>query len=102
MSENFADRLLAAIEKKGSPVCVGLDPVFDRLPSALQKTVADEVEETESNKYLKLEDALKERVIGQGEAIGAIAHAVRRSRAGINGSGARNIISRLTSLILME
>ena len=41
------------------------------------------VEETESDKYLKLEENLKERVVGQSEAISAIAHAVRRSRAGI-------------------
>ncbi|MBU0571055.1 MAG: ATP-dependent Clp protease ATP-binding subunit [Candidatus Omnitrophica bacterium] len=41
------------------------------------------VEEKESEKYLKLEKNLKERVIGQDEAISAIAHAVRRSRAGI-------------------
>lgn len=41
------------------------------------------VEEAESEKYLKLEDALKSRVVGQDEAISAIAHAVRRSRAGV-------------------
>ena len=32
MPVHFADRLLAAIDQKGSPVCVGLDPRFDRLP----------------------------------------------------------------------
>ncbi|MFH1878475.1 MAG: ATP-dependent Clp protease ATP-binding subunit [Candidatus Omnitrophota bacterium] len=41
------------------------------------------VEEKESEKYLKLEESLKKRVVGQEEAISAIAHAVRRSRAGI-------------------
>jgi len=41
------------------------------------------VEEKESEKYLKLEEKLNDRVIGQDEAISAIAHAVRRSRAGI-------------------
>jgi ATP-dependent Clp protease ATP-binding subunit ClpC len=41
------------------------------------------VEEGESEKYLKLEESLKARVIGQEEAISAIAHAVRRSRAGV-------------------
>ena len=41
------------------------------------------VEEKESEKYLKLEDKLKDMVVGQDEAITAIAHAVRRSRAGI-------------------
>ncbi len=40
--------------------------------------------ETESSRLIKLEDELKKRVIGQDEAIGKIANAVRRSRAGIN------------------
>lgn len=37
MPENFADRLLAAIAAKGSPVCVGLDPVFESLPAAVRR-----------------------------------------------------------------
>lgn len=32
---NFADRLLAAIETKGTPLVVGLDPVYERLPAAI-------------------------------------------------------------------
>ena len=31
-----ADRLAAAINRSGSPVCVGLDPVFDKLPDAVR------------------------------------------------------------------
>ncbi len=41
------------------------------------------LEETESEKLMKIEEELKRRVIGQDEAISAIARAVRRSRAGI-------------------
>ena len=41
------------------------------------------LEEKEGEKLMKIEDELHERVIGQNEAIDAIAHAVRRSRAGI-------------------
>jgi orotidine-5'-phosphate decarboxylase len=33
---HFSDRLAEAIDRAGSPVCVGLDPVADRLPAALQ------------------------------------------------------------------
>ncbi|HEY3242059.1 MAG TPA: orotidine-5'-phosphate decarboxylase [Phycisphaerae bacterium] len=33
MSENFADRLLAAIRRKGTPTCVGIDPEYQRLPA---------------------------------------------------------------------
>jgi orotidine-5'-phosphate decarboxylase len=31
----FSDRLLDAIRRKGSPICVGIDPMFDSLPEAL-------------------------------------------------------------------
>ncbi len=41
------------------------------------------LEEKESEKLLKIEESLHKRVIGQDEAISVIAHAVRRSRAGI-------------------
>ncbi|MDD4893681.1 MAG: ATP-dependent Clp protease ATP-binding subunit, partial [Candidatus Omnitrophica bacterium] len=41
------------------------------------------LEEKETEKLLKIEEELHKRVVGQEEAISAIAHAVRRSRAGI-------------------
>ena len=39
--------------------------------------------QTESEKLLKLEDKLHERVIGQKEAVDAISRAIRRARAGL-------------------
>jgi ATP-dependent Clp protease ATP-binding subunit ClpC len=41
------------------------------------------LEEKESEKLTKIEEELHKRVVGQDEAINTIAHAVRRSRAGI-------------------
>ncbi len=41
------------------------------------------LEEKESEKLLKIEEELHKRVVGQEEAIKIIAHAIRRSRAGI-------------------
>lgn len=41
------------------------------------------LEEKESEKFLKMEDEVHKRVIGQAEAVKVIAKAVRRSRAGI-------------------
>lgn len=41
------------------------------------------LEEKESARLLRIEDELRKRVIGQDEAISAISHAVRRSRAGL-------------------
>ncbi len=39
MSEHFADRLLAACRDRGAPVCVGIDPVLERLPARMRDTV---------------------------------------------------------------
>lgn len=36
----MADRLNAAIDRSGSPACVGIDPVFAKLPSVLQGQVS--------------------------------------------------------------
>jgi orotidine-5'-phosphate decarboxylase len=35
MADMFADRLIEAIEAKGSPICVGIDPVYEMLPDAI-------------------------------------------------------------------
>ena len=34
---HFVDQLLARIEQTGSPVCVGIDPVYERLPDELRR-----------------------------------------------------------------
>src|SRR5439155_131878 len=39
--------------------------------------------ETESEKLLRMEDALHERIIGQEEAVSAVADAIRRARSGL-------------------
>lgn len=36
MAGHFGDRLLAAIKMKNAPVCVGLDPLIERLPPAIR------------------------------------------------------------------
>jgi orotidine-5'-phosphate decarboxylase len=35
MSDVFADRLVDAIARKGTPICVGIDPIFEMLPEAV-------------------------------------------------------------------
>lgn len=42
MATHFADRLVAVIQKKNAPVCVGLDPLFERLPVAVRAAHGDE------------------------------------------------------------
>jgi ATP-dependent Clp protease ATP-binding subunit ClpC len=42
-----------------------------------------QVMETESEKLLRMEEALHERIVGQDGAVSAIAHAIRRARSGL-------------------
>ncbi|MBL7139527.1 MAG: orotidine-5'-phosphate decarboxylase [Planctomycetes bacterium] len=37
MPQHFADRLLDAVEAKQAPVCVGLDPMYERLPKQIRE-----------------------------------------------------------------
>jgi orotidine-5'-phosphate decarboxylase len=39
---HFVDRVLEEIRRKGAPVCVGIDPVYDRLPEAVKSQPYDE------------------------------------------------------------
>ena len=41
MSDLFADRLVETIQSKGSPICVGIDPIFEMLPDAIAGKSAD-------------------------------------------------------------
>ena len=54
MPEVFADRLLEAIRAKGSPVCVGIDPIYELLPD----DVADDPSDRDANDYEAVIDAI--------------------------------------------
>jgi len=40
MQKHFADRLVEAIKKKGSAICVGLDPRLDKIPGFIREKAA--------------------------------------------------------------
>ncbi len=42
MSKNFADRLVEAIKTKGNPICVGLDPRLEKIPTFIKESVFKE------------------------------------------------------------
>ncbi|MEE9269344.1 MAG: ATP-dependent Clp protease ATP-binding subunit [Candidatus Krumholzibacteria bacterium] len=54
-----------------------------RVVSTMTGIPVSEVEEGETEKLLKLEEAVRKRVVGQEEAVAAVAKAVRRNRAGL-------------------
>lgn len=71
-----------AQERDRATLTVGYEDIA-RVVSQWTRIPLIRLEQKESEKLLKMEDQMKRMVIGQEEAISAIARAVRRSRAGI-------------------
>lgn len=46
MSKNFADKLIEAIKAKNAPICVGLDPNFDKIPKFIKEKAFQDREKT--------------------------------------------------------
>ena len=53
------------------------------LVSATTKIPVSQLTETESERLLKLEEVLHERIVGQSTAVSAVARAIRRGRVGL-------------------
>lgn len=71
---------------KGQSVTIILPKDISAYVSTRFNVPAGEVKTKEKNQLLRLETIMHERVIGQDEAIKAVANAMRRARAGIRGS----------------
>lgn len=77
MTQHFADRLLDACKTKGAPVCVGLDPVLDRLPGTIDQ--ADPI------------DAIQAFCIGVIDAVADAVPAVKPQSACFERYGAQGV-----------
>ncbi len=75
-------RLDQPVERPGGPVEV-TDADIAEVVSRLTGVPAARLTETERERLLGLEEHLHDRVIGQDDAVRAVAEAVRRSRAGL-------------------
>ncbi|MGE7434870.1 ATP-dependent Clp protease ATP-binding subunit [Kitasatospora sp. NPDC001175] len=76
------DELAAVAERREGVVEVTVDDIAQVL-SARTGIPVTQLSETERDRLLKLEEHLHQRVIGQDQAVTAVAQAVRRSRAGM-------------------
>lgn len=72
---------LQEMEEKCQPIPIDTEDIADVVEMWTGIPVK-QITESESEKLLKLEERLHERVIGQEEAVSALAKAVRRKRAG--------------------
>jgi ATP-dependent Clp protease ATP-binding subunit ClpB len=84
------EKKLAAIEKQSAQTTKTsllrqevTDEDIAKVVAAWTHIPVSRMLEGEREKLLKMEERLRERVIGQGEAITAVANAVRRSRSGL-------------------
>ena len=83
VERQLAEAEAAAEAEKVSPEVVDAEQIA-QVVSRWTGVPVDRMLEGERDKLLSMEDALRRRVIGQDEALAAVADAVRRARAGLN------------------
>lgn len=76
------DDMLDARQEKESEMIVTADEVADII-SVSTKVPVSKIKEEESNRISNLESILKNRVVGQDEAVSVISKAIRRGRVGL-------------------
>ena len=76
----------SAERKAGRELVVSAEDIADVI-SGWTKIPVHQLARKESERLLKLESVLHQRVIGQDEAVGAVAKAIRRGRAGLKDPG---------------
>ena len=78
------DRLMKKREKQeaGNVICIGENEIAE-VVAQWTKIPVQKLAEKESERLLKLEKTLHKRVIGQEEAVTAVARAMRRGRVGL-------------------
>ncbi len=74
---------IKALEKENDYTLLTVEHIASVIEN-MTKIPVQKITELETNKLLTLEDLLHERVIGQNEAVNAVARAIRRNRAGLS------------------
>lgn len=77
MPENAADSLLAAIDVKEAPVCVGFDPVASRLPQEFRSTDLPAFDELDAYQRERWADAFRKFGLGVIEATADLVPAIK-------------------------
>ncbi len=82
LEQEFSSKREAWLSRNQLDETVDAEDIAEVIASWTGIPVA-QVLETEAEKLLRMEDALRERIIGQDEALHVIADAIRRARAGL-------------------
>ena len=76
-----SEKELEQLEEQNNPTEITLEDIA-RVVEMWTGIPVQRISETESEKLIHLEDRLHERLIGQNQAVSALARAIRRNRAG--------------------
>jgi ATP-dependent Clp protease ATP-binding subunit ClpC len=90
------ERKKARLAQNDENILVVDEQIISQVISSITGIPLNQLEETESQKLLQLEEHLRQSIIGQEEALEAIAKSIRRSRAGL-----RNIKRPIASFIFL-
>ena len=83
LQETFVSRQKEWIDKRDkSKICVTEDNIAD-IVTAWTNIPVKQLLKEEADKLVNLEEAIHKRIVGQDEAVNAIARAIRRSRVGL-------------------
>ena len=84
---NFKSDLLVDSFKNGEKNLLRQEVTFDDIAEVVSKWTSipvNNLNQSDKEKLLKLEQILKEKIIGQGNAICAVSDSIKRSRTGLN------------------
>ena len=84
---NFKSDLLVDSFKNGEKNLLRQEVTFDDIAEVVSKWTSipvNNLNQSDKEKLLRLEQILKEKIIGQGNAISAVSDSIKRSRTGLN------------------
>ena len=87
LKQKFAELKLAEEQKKQQKTIVVGEDEIAGVVADWTKIPVNKLKQSESDRLMKLENVLHERVVGQDEAVRAVSKAIRRGRVGFNAQG---------------
>ena len=87
LKQKFAELKLAEEQKKQQKTIVVGEDEIAGVVADWTRIPVNKLKQSESDRLMKLENVLHERVVGQDEAVKAVSKAIRRGRVGFNAQG---------------
>jgi ATP-dependent Clp protease ATP-binding subunit ClpC len=79
----YLSRIKAAMSRDRKTSGEVTPDIICEVVSSISKVPLEQISESERDRLMKMEDTLKEVVVGQGEAVSSVAKGIRRAKAGL-------------------